>query len=278
MKRFWLLLLAPLALTGCAGSNSPNSILGNAGRSFLTARAYDRAVVAARREDTRGSETAQRDLENLLLTGNSALRGSLAQTLVLQASRLDSQAQTESDATQKADLLRQSADKYRRAQRVSGAFGSEDPQLLNALGYFLADRGTTPNDFKEAERLTRQSVRRFDALLRDAQSSSAQPGVVSELQGSRANVRDSLAWALFKQKRYPEASREQDAALKEFRAAVGSQRARLADNEADLVFHLAEIQRALGQTVKARDNYREALRLKPGHADAKRALKALSNL
>ena len=118
---------------------------------------------------------------------------------------------------------------------------------MNALGYFLADRGTAPSDFALAETLTRRALSRLDEL---AQSQlNLKPANVAFL---RAIIHDSLAWSLFKQKKWDDAAREQRQAVDEARKAVAAG----ADDPngegvAELQSHLKQIEEALaGQNKK----------------------------
>jgi tetratricopeptide (TPR) repeat protein len=189
---------------------------------------------------------------------------------------LDSQAQRfEGDAREV--VRKRSAAQYRSAQRLTPKFDSEDPTLLNALGYFLAERGQTPDDFREAERLTRRALQLHDKLLtppsvdvdappidtptaRRALEDWARRGGQAANEFSRANTRDSLAWALFRQKRFEEAAREQERAVRD---AQNSHREAGQPMPPELHFHLGEIYRALKREADARRQYEQAVRLDP---------------
>ncbi|MDF2440089.1 MAG: Tetratricopeptide repeat [Abditibacteriota bacterium] len=304
------LLLAALSTTllgGCTTSTpSPSSTLDEirpaasfsevvkrALRSSHAGRSYDRGLQALRRND---DETllaaanemrragAEREAQRLVFAAiernkrPSALTE--AERAVLLASALDSQAQRFSESARNA-LRERSTSEYRRAQRLMPKFDSDDPMLLNALGYFLAERGSTPQDFREAERLTRRALQLYDKMLTaDTSLAEATSGIgktpeaetqraleewaqgarQSSNKFSQANTRDSLAWALFRQKRYAEAAREQERAVRE---AQSSSRAIEQPMPPELHFHLGEIYRALKRNDEARRQYEAALRLNP---------------
>ncbi len=163
---------------------------------------------------------------------------------------------------------------YDRLVRTSGNLS--DAYQLNARGYLLADKGKKQEQFVEAEALTRRSLEILNEHINFYRAySSTRPALtalLAEMQFHRANVRDSVAWALFRQKRYKDALTEQERAVAE---AISIRQRRLipqADLNRSLVelhFHLGEIYRALGRFDDARTQYQLAQR-----ADAKHALSA----
>ena len=136
----------------------------------------------------------------------------------------------------------------RDARRAIEAFrealrrAPDDPITLNALGYTLADRGTTEGEFAEALQLTREALRRA-------------PG--------EPMILDSYGWALFKVGKVKEARRV-------LREAVDA-----APNEAELRYQLGLVYRALGLINEADNEFTRALRLRPNYAEAQKAKDSL---
>jgi tetratricopeptide (TPR) repeat protein len=171
-------------LSGCGaqqGANGPasvSSVLAGAGRSIGAARAYDYL--------TRAMEAGDADA---FLQGTAELQQNGAWPLV-----------------------------HRMVQSlVSSARSFSDAELLNRLGYTLAEKGEYSEQFAAAEAMTRRAVTIYDetiALLeRGAAGRPEAARALGSVRFSRANIRDSLAWSLFRQKRYQEALREQEQAL-----------------------------------------------------------------
>ncbi len=270
--------------------------------SLALGRAYDAGLMAARNNDTGRFEQARRALEQLSeQAGARALRAqaplSRAEEEVASAIDWTNQAQSPLHAGQQAQLEQKAADSYRRALQISaqagGEFSSSNPELLNGLGYFLADKGTSPEDFKRAERLAREALKLQDQEVSDARQKAGEAGGAYLLaRYSRANTRDSLAWAQFKQAASEpgaraasllEASRrEQQAALDEARHSLAELKAlNLAPPlSAELPYHLAMILRAQNalapapaRLAQAQSLLREAAALQPDFAPAQQALK-----
>ena len=149
------------------------------------------------------------------------------------------------------------------AERILLPADRQDPQMLNTLGYSLADQGQTAHDFKEAERLTRHAVQLWDARI-------AQLATSNSLKEGRAITRDSLAWALFKEGQYDAARIEQERAVADCQSV-----AKDGPENAVLHFHLGEIYRALHRLNDARGQYQQALRLNPKDEASKQALGSL---
>jgi tetratricopeptide (TPR) repeat protein len=273
-----LLCLVPtaaLALSGCAPKDGAawqeelrgTPVLQKAARAFLTGQIYDRATLALRDGNEAALQSAQDDLQIVApqLAAEQAVRS---------AALLDDRAQGEKDATRASALRERAAKKYREALEIEPNFDSRDPDLLNALGYFLADRGTNTSDFQTAEKLTRRSLEIWNDLVKDAED-TALPGtnqLLAVRRFLRANTRDSLAWALFRQGKYPAAQKAQESAVDEAARTAPLLKQKV---PADLYYHLGEILRAQGKLPQAAAQYRKALSVEPEHKLAARALKLL---
>lgn len=270
--RFPILLAIPFFLGGCAQDGSTlsalreNPILQNAARAVLMGKTFDRAAIARRNNDDEALVAAADDLGKI-----DPL--SAAEQLVTVAAQLDGRAQITKDEPQKKLLEAQAAEKYREALRIAPEFPSRNAMLLNALGYFLAERGQTKSDFQTGEQLTRSSLKLWDASVSEVENAPMSGQLLAARKFMRANTRDSLAWALFRQGKLQNAKAEQIIAVKEakeFASQVGEK------VPADLYFHLGEIERALKNLGAAKSNYEEALKVEPDHAPSRRALNSLS--
>lgn len=249
MKRFVVILVCGALLVGCNASpnttsstrSSPN-IVASVLRAPAVGRAWDEGAKAASNNNLDGLAKAAQKLRKLGANEEATLLGrAAAENLVARAGNLDAQAFRETGATQK-QLQTQAAVLYRRALEIEPDFGSDNAALLNALGYFLADRGTTKSDFALAEKLTRRALK-----LHEARSPLNQ--VFLEHLESRAAFRDSLAWALFKQGRFDQALREQKIAVADAKRATRDKTN--ANSQAlrrELREHLAQIEAALAKT------------------------------
>ena len=129
------------------------------------------------------------------------------------------------------------------ALRAALQVAPKDPELLNALGYTLADRGTTPAELNEAVELTLRAVK-------------LTPGNPMTL--------DSYGWALVKQ------GKDLAGAKRALQEAVD-----LASDEAELRYHLGVAHGRSGENDAARIELRRALWLQPDHREARAALDAL---
>lgn len=270
---FPCLLVIPLAVAGCGQAESTlaqlreNEVVRNAARAVLLGNTYDRAAIARRNGDSQALMAAAIELEKL-----DPLAA--AEHLVENAVQLDSRAMLARDPAAKKELEAEAAQKYREALRINPDFPSQNAQLLNALGYFLADRGTSKSDFVAAEKLTRAALKRWDELVEEMSELPlfSAPGEAARF--SRAHgPQDSLAWALFKQGRFAEARKEQAAAIKAVEAAAPQIQGRIS---ADLYYHLAEIERGLKNYAAAQKNYQAALKLEPDHEPSLRGLASLT--
>ena len=278
MRRFvWFLPL--VLLGGCAerAARPDADIFGNAlkdaARAVAAGRACDQALLAARREDDTALLAA---VERLRRSGAprasylaEALTMGVASDTLAHGLTFDFLAERQKGEKRRAWKTR-AAKYYRRTLGLAPDFPAGDRDSLNALGYFLADRGAGPDDFRRAEELTRRSLKRWDQAL--AGRPSKDPDLAA-LRFQRAlTAHDSLAWALYRQRRYDEALREQISAV----AAARTNRFAVSEKErtglADMLYHLGKIQQALGRTAEARAAFEETLQIKPEHEDAKREL------
>jgi len=267
LDRVWEPLPAPPTLKA---NQPPPGVLWHAARASAVGNAYNRARDAARNADRAALADAMDDLRQLKAASRAEpLALAAAEELVSQAGMLDMQAQNLKGAQAKS-MQAQAALQYREAQRLSPRFASSDPNLVNSLGYFLAERGSTPADFREAERLTRRSLQIYDEQIKRLEDE--EDAEFASKVFSRANTRDSLAWALYRQRRYEEALREQQQAI--FEATLAT-KANAEPVPAELHFHLGEIYRALKRWDQAREQYDTALELKPEYSEAQQALKQL---
>lgn len=256
-RSFWVLCgVAAAFLSGCAASNGTaarrDPVRGVAS-SFLAARAFDRAQVALRRDDNAALERAGRELRRASSAGfTPRLSGAFASQLANQAG-LSGQLAGLSRGEEMIDLLQDSERKYRAALAFAPEKAPEktlDAVTLNALGYFLADRGTTKADFERAAVLTYAAYRAWP-LGKGTDAGAKGAGVLSRAQGPQ----DSFAWALFKLGKWNEARVLQEQVWDLSRGMGAS------DVTGEIPFHLGEIYRALGQKEKARDAYYQAMRL-----------------
>ncbi len=128
------------------------------------------------------------------------------------------------------------------ALREAYRLAPDSPLVLNALGYTLADKGTSRDEFKEAVQLTRAAVDKA-------------PGV--------AAILDSYGWALFKTGDFPGARR----VLREA-ADDGA-------NMAETHYHLGVVYGQMGQIDDARLEFNRALVIRKNYPDAETAKKQL---
>ena len=265
----WLpaLLAIPFVAGGCARDGSTldalrdNPILRNAARAVLMGKIYDRISVARRNGDNEALIRAADELVNITR--------SPVEKLVAEAAQLDISADNSKSQSQSERLEKQAAEKYRQALRISPNFVSEDAYLLNALGYFLAERGSSQSDFQTAERLTREALKMLDDAIAQMEKSPIKTPLLANTQFSRSNTRDSLAWALFRRGQFQAAKTEQTKAIQEAEATAGQIREKVS---ADLYFHMGEIERALKNISAAEKNYRAALKAEPDHTETLSAL------
>lgn len=271
-----LLLPASIAIcfaaAGCAQSESTlaslreNPILRNAARAVLIGKSYDRAAIAARNNNPQAFQSATSEMEKI-----DPLAA--AEQLVLAANQLDIRAMQLKNEAQRKQLETQAAEKYRHALRIAPEFSSRDANLLNALGYFLADRGESKSDFQKAEKFTRAALKIWDAEIAKYEDVPLSGPLLAELRFNRAQgPQDSLAWALFKQGRLKEARNEQLNVLKETQKYAPEIKATISG---DLYFHMGEIERALGKFEAARKQYEAALKVEPDHTASSDALLVL---
>ncbi len=308
------LAVAALSLGGCAAPGTDASVsTSGVARSWGEAwervrmslargQAYDEAWMAARNNDVGRFERAQSTLKRLdysFMARRLASQALLspAEEEVERASQWSAQVQVATNEAQKAQLGQKEAASYRHALELSrqagGEFNSSNPVLLNALGYFLADKGTSSEDFKRAETLTKRALQLQDQEVQDArQKGGEEDGAYLLARFARANTRDSLAWALFKQAKTDvrgnsqllEAARqEQQAALDETRHSLSELKALNFASptlSAELPYHLAMILRAqnvlsplASREAQVQKLLSESVSLEPDFAPAQQALK-----
>ncbi|HEX9996598.1 MAG TPA: hypothetical protein VGB45_05600 [Abditibacterium sp.] len=235
-------LLFAISAGGCAPNNNASDPVRGVAASIVAARAFDRAQIAITRDDDAGLARAGEDLRRAARGGsNPQLTVAFTAALTSEASRLAGEA-SRARKVEKARLMAQSDSKYRAALAFTPQKEPEkslDAVTLNALGYFLADRGKTAADFERAATLTFAAYRKWPM-----------PSGVALARVSRAvGPQDSYAWALFKSRKLAEARKQQEEVLRVVR--------KLAPGEitAEIPFHMAEIYRALGENEKARAEY-----------------------
>lgn len=233
---------ALFALTSCDSSqNSAETTTLSTRETWKTAlsatqigRVFDAAASALKNGDY---ETLQQKAQRLRELGATREAQMLAENVVVDAMRDDMSATSLSTA-QKQEIEAQAAKKYRAALQMSPDFPSKNWMILNALGYFLADRGTTPPDFRQAEELTRRALKILDSQI------GASPTPDEAL--SRATVRDSVAWSLFRQKKFDQAWSEQKKAVAEAKSAQVSSGNSDSQTMNELNSHLQQIEKSLG--------------------------------
>jgi tetratricopeptide (TPR) repeat protein len=248
-----LLIVSFLSVALLAGCNSNLSSSTQVKGSFARVlqaqsigRAWDNGERALQNNDMVGLSAARSELlrlgandeANRLINSAQAQRAirSTSDRLVVRAVMIEGQAYR-ATGQQKQELKQEAAKIYRQALQVDPGFASTHPDLLNAIGYFLADRGTSKSDFVLAEKLTRRALQGIEKKNENAFNLGSDAMQLS-------NTRDSLAWALFRQGRFAEALREQKQAVKEAESASQG-RETLQDGLEELRGHLAEIQKAI---------------------------------
>jgi tetratricopeptide (TPR) repeat protein len=269
-----LFVLPALMLGGCDGTNArggSNSepLLRRMARAVLVGEYSDRAAIAARDGDEAALEAANAGLQKF------APRIA-AQRLIDQGLELYARADMSTDKKRAAALQEQAGQKYREALRIAPNFDSNDQDLLNAVGYYFAESGKSQQEFAAAERLTRRSLELWDEIIdnTDDRWLPNKSTLLAQQKFFRAlTAHDSLAWALFRQKKHSEALEEQTAAVLEAETYAKPAGQKMS---ADLFYHLGEIYRALGKYEKAKAYYRKALQLEPTHALTLQALKQFS--
>jgi tetratricopeptide (TPR) repeat protein len=255
IKSTFMAIGASLLISGCAKSTSaPPAMLREMARSYLIGTTYDKALIAAQQDNQRAVRESLRQLDQLNATSFSAdLQLSRAEDLVRAAENLDVRAeQLKTQSPMRYQQIKSEAgQQYRAALRWSPEFPSDDPLLLNALGYYLADRGHSKADFELAAELTNRAI----ALLQKSMAGNRSQRALNQIAQQQALTRDSYAWALYKLKRYDEAETAQRAAWAQANSSGMKDRVALAE----LKSHLAEILKARDK--KANDAMKELQRL-----------------
>ena len=267
MELRFFLFLAPLllVLAGCtrqipsddaalSGPTSPRTFVRDMAAAVVGARAFDRALLAARRGDVKALENADRDLRlaDFARQGDQISRGTVG-FILAQGFALDDNASRE-QGEKRRELRRKALEKFREALRLKPDYAPDNRDLLNALGYSLAVAGEDEADFRQAIRLTQRSVELWDEAIEKADE--RQKPLLR--YNAAFSARDSLAWALFRAGRLEEARQTQQFALEEIAATKSAAQMPLSG---DIPFHMAEILRALDENEEARRHYQDALKL-----------------
>ncbi len=240
------LALLVFVLAGCnpadvADSGKTRDVLKTALSAPAVSRIFDAGTRAIDNDDLQTLSEQCDELRRLGAHREADLLSlGAAGNAVIEAAQLENKASESS--TRKSELLAQAAQQYRLALRLSPDFPSQNPDLLNALGYFLADRGSSNADFVTAENLTRRALNRLDELAKSQLILSS-----ADVAFTRANTRDSLAWALFRQKKFQEAFSQQQQAMSEARGALVSGASDPSgESLREMTFHLQQIEKAVG--------------------------------
>lgn len=215
----YYILGAPLLVAGCAApqtetrdaigdtrTSSISALLHGAGRSVEAARAFDRLSRAVENKSRVNFHSASNELKQL--------------------------------------------DAWPQVQRIvrhliKSSDSTVDADLLNDLGYELAEKGIDHEQFVAAEEMTRRALEIYNAVIQAVgeRSGSEQESerLLTSLRRSRASIRDSVAWSLYRQGRFEEALQEQKLAVLEAIASAGGVKERVSP---ELLQHLREITRA----------------------------------
>jgi len=252
-----LALVAPCLIGGCAASGDGPSF-GNVGRNFADdwtgARGYDRAALALDRGDLPRVREVGRAL-NARIEGGSRGAFSVASAWMnaraAEAGALETEASDTGDAFDRIQTRRDANRLYRGALAFLPSnrrtLRQLDPQTLNSLGYFLAQRGGGPKDFRRAADLTHLAL-------------ELSPATNSVERFVRASgPQDSYAWALFKQGQTAKALATQIEVL----STLSDKSYKNFPINAEVVYHMGAILRVAGHEEQARAAFRAALGLKP---------------
>ncbi|HEX8237878.1 MAG TPA: tetratricopeptide repeat protein [Abditibacteriaceae bacterium] len=148
----------------------------------------------------------------------------------------------------------------------------------NDTGYILADAARNKRELSLGAVLTGQALDSCEEALRDM----SRPELKKQMphfQFGCANVRDSVAWALYRQQRYKEALLQQEQAIAETSAVAAlmgtARQSEVNRTKAELRYHLGEIYRALDRREEARQQFQMALKVVPRHSGVVAGLRAL---
>jgi tetratricopeptide (TPR) repeat protein len=256
-------------MTGCRDTGA-SSHLQPVARAVVVAAEFDRGSRALVDEDDKALLSAY---QNLHLIGARTVARQLATSaidvLVQRANTMAFEA-SGLHQTQAAQLAVRADNENKLAQQLAGDYAGDDAISLNVVGYMLADKGTSTNDWARAERMTRRAVE----ILESNRAASRGAAISRYLLLQTALTRDSLAWALFREKRFTEALTQQQKALREWREC-GAPTAD--DTVADLHYHLGEIWLGLGKRANARSEFETAVKCRPGSVLAVNALGRMGN-
>ncbi|RYG75255.1 hypothetical protein EON80_01230 [bacterium] len=249
---FGLLALPLVFAGGCTQDGRGISPLRGMAASVLKGNAYDRAYVAVRRKDGAALQRASNDMlrsENTL--ANRASQTNTVQNLTAEANIFLTAALSQPE-DQRGQLMILADGKYRAAiekVKPEGGVKAIDPNTLNSLGYYLADQGKDLNDWNQALIFTKAAYQRWVI----PKGSGAEVARLNRALLSQ----DSYAWSLFKLGRFQEARVQQEQVLATARSIAPEQ------ISADIVFHMAEIYRLVGEMDKARMEYVAASQMSP---------------
>ena len=238
-------------------SRNMSAWLRNFADDYLAAKAFNRMKLDARRDDQTDIARQVQTLTELRRYGAGLIQvKNVAEILVTGGERATAVGMMTS-GEQRKEQYAEAGEYYRDALKFDPEFHSDNPELLNSLGYFLADQGENMSDYRLAESLLRRA-----RSLDDGQMQSA-IGPERSIIGYNSAIcaSDSLAWALFKEGKLPEARAVEENAFKDIDEYAPLVAAPAIDPE--VVFHLAEIYRGLGLTEQARKRYQQALSLHP---------------
>ena len=238
-----------LNLAGCAQNEAGEGFFQSALRDITLARAYDGAQIALKRGDQSGLDDLGAQIRARMARQNGAADtqdAQLARVFVRQFVDSAMIWENQSVLTQgksRENARKKSARNYRSAllflpskTKDSAFLKSLGAQNLNALGYFLADRGENLADWTRAEALTRLAV-------------ELSPRNTAFEEFDRAvGPQDSHAWALYKMGRFSEARELQTQVLQLIGKSKNVGETQISP---DIPFHMGAIFKALGQSRQA---------------------------
>lgn len=257
MNTRWIWALVALGLGGCtaSGEGPSASTLGhNFADDWTGARGFDRATLALERGDGKRVNEVGRIINRRVEAGS---RGALSvssawmNARAAQAGGLEAMASDTPDFSER-NLTRTDANRQYRAALAflpqnARARRQLDPNTLNSLGYFLAERGRNKAEFQQAVELTQLAV-------------ELSPATNSTERLLRATgPQDSHAWALFKLGKTDQALQTQTQVL----STAAEETAKYGPPPAEVVYHFGAILRVAGHEEQARAAFKIAQKLNP---------------
>lgn len=235
-----------LNLAGCAQNGGASNFAQSALQDMNLARSYDQAQLALTRGDQSHLDDLGAQIRARMASSNNDANSQDAQLArVFVRQFVDSAAIWENESAQTSGKNRENArEKSARSYRSALVFlptkteksaflESLGAQNLNALGYFLADRGENIADWTRAEALTRLAF-------------ELSPTETAFDEFNRAvGPQDSHAWALYKLGRFAEARAVQTQVLQLIGKSNNVGETNLSP---DIPFHMGAIYKALGQS------------------------------